>query len=64
MAFGIFAAVSPASAAKIWGSQKLAKLAPKDLPLFLRLYRVFGILLFLAGVLIAIERLAFSNYHR
>jgi hypothetical protein len=64
MALGGFVAASPHRAAKIWGSQRLARLAPERRALFVRWYRAFGILLYLAGVLHAVDSIVFSNYHR
>ena len=63
MALGAFVAASPHRAAKIWGSQRLANLAPERRTSFVRGYRVFGILLCLTGVLLAIDSIVFSNYH-
>jgi hypothetical protein len=63
MALGAFVAGSPNRAAKIWGSQRLANLAPERKALFIRWYRAFGILLYLTGVLLAVESILFSNYH-
>jgi len=62
-ALGVFVAASPHRAAKIWGSQRLANLAPERRASFVRRYRVFGILLCLAGVLVAADSIMFSNYH-
>ena len=62
MALGIYIAASPHQAAKIWGSQRLANLAPERRASFVRGYRVFGIFLFLTGVLLAIETIVFSSY--
>jgi hypothetical protein len=62
MALGAFVAGSPHRAAKIWGSQRLANLIPERRPSFIRLFRAFGILLCLAGVLLAIDSILFSNY--
>ena len=64
MALGIFITASPHRAAKIWGSQRLANLAPERRALFIRWYRAFGILLCLAGVLVALDSVVFSSYHR
>jgi hypothetical protein len=62
IALGAFVAVSPARAAKIWGSERLGETASQDrVPLF-RWYRVFGLLLCLAGILVVIEGLVFSEY--
>lgn len=55
IALGAFAAASPARAAEIWGSKRLEKLPPQQQVAFLRLYRVFGFLLCLAGLLVAID---------
>ncbi len=63
MALGIFVAASPHRAAEIWGSQRLANLAPERRTSFLRWYRAFGILLWLAGVLLAVDSIVYSNYH-
>ena len=63
MALGAFVAASPLRAAKIWGSQRLANLAPERRASFVRWYRAFGIFLFLAGVLVAVDGIVFSNYH-
>lgn len=63
MALGILVAASPDRAAQIWGSQRLHKLAPERRASFVRWYRVFGILLCLGGVLIAVDSVVFANYH-
>jgi len=63
LALGTFIAVSPDRAVKIWGSQRLAKVSPERKALFIRWYRAFGILLCLAGVLVAVDSIVFSNYH-
>jgi hypothetical protein len=55
VALGTFTAAPPHRAAKIWGSQRLANLAPERRASFVLYYRVFGILLCLAGVLLAAE---------
>jgi len=61
---GAFIVASPAQAARIWGSEKLEKLAPAKKTALLRWYRVFGILLCLGGILSVVDGLGFSNYHR
>jgi hypothetical protein len=61
MALGTFVAASPRRAAKIWGSQRLAKLAPERRDSFVRLCRAFGILLCLAGLLLGADSIVFSN---
>lgn len=63
MALGTFVAASPHRAAKIWGSQRLANLAPERRASFVRWYRAFGIFLCLAGALLAVDGIVFSNYH-
>jgi hypothetical protein len=52
---------SPRRAARIWGPQRLANLASERRASFVRWYRIFGIVLCLTGVLLAIDSLAFSN---
>lgn len=63
VALGAFSAISPGRAAEIWGAQRLERLAPERRPMFVRWYRAFGVLLWLAGVLFAVESLAFSVQH-
>jgi hypothetical protein len=53
-AFGIFAAVSPAQATKLWGWKHMNQLDPRDRMLYLRWYRAFGITLGLSGMLLAL----------
>ena len=61
MALGVFVATSPAQAAQIWASERLARLAPQRRPSFLRLFRAFGIILCLGGALVAIDSIGWSN---
>lgn len=63
MTLGTFVATSPHRAAKIWGSQRLHNLAPQRRAAFISWYRVFGMLLFLAGLLCVVDSIVFSNYH-
>jgi hypothetical protein len=63
MGLGVFTAASPQRAAEIWGSQRLHSLAPDRQPSFVRWFRLFGILLFLGGVLFALDSIVFSKYH-
>jgi membrane protein YqaA with SNARE-associated domain len=63
VALGAFVAASPDRAAKIWGSQRLDNLAPERRPSFMRWYRVFGILLCVAGVLLAVDSIVLPNHH-
>jgi hypothetical protein len=58
-ALGIFVTISPARAAKIFASGRLEKLPPRDRVLFLRLYRAFGIILCLSGLLFALDWLGY-----
>jgi hypothetical protein len=62
IALGASIAASPRQAAKIWGSQRLAKLAPEHRAWFVDWYRAFGILLCLTGVLLAVDSIVFSNH--
>jgi len=64
MALGAFIAASPHRAAKIWGSQRFHKLDPEGRASFARCYRVFGILLCLAGLLFVVDSIVFSKYHQ
>ena len=54
LSFGIFAAILPAQATKLWGWKQMNQLGPRDRMLYLRWYRAFGICLGLSGVLLAI----------
>lgn len=63
IALGTFIAASPDRAIKIWGSQRLANLAPERRVSFVLWYRAFGILVFLAGLLFAVDSIVFSNHH-
>ncbi len=64
MAFGVFAAVSPVRAAKVWASGRLDRLVPEHKTRFLLCYRLFGVSLFLGGLLFAVDSILFSNLHR
>jgi hypothetical protein len=64
MTFGTVAVVSPTRAAKIWGTRRLDGLTAKRHALFLRWYRVFGVVLFLGGALFALDSMGFWNYRR
>ena len=61
LAMGLFIATSPAQAARLWGSERLDKLAPEGKVWFLRAYRALGVMLSLAGVLFALDSLPFSR---
>jgi hypothetical protein len=54
---GLLLPASPHRAAKIWGSQRLVNLAPERRATLVRWYRVYGILLCLAGTLFALDSL-------
>ena len=57
LALGIFATISPSQAAKIWGWKNLDRLAPHARTSYLRCYRTSGVLLCLAGILLAAEKI-------
>jgi hypothetical protein len=61
---GAFITASPARAVKIWGSDKLARLTPAQSIVFVRWFRVLGVLICVAGILFAIDSIGFANYHR
>ena len=61
MALGIFVLVSPAHAAKVWGSEKFHKLNPDQRVSLLRCWRALGFLLCLEAVLIAADCAAFGR---
>jgi len=61
LALGVFVTLSPEKAARIWGWKQFDKLAPAVRKLYLRCYRAFGILLWTAGVLFAMESIWFPN---
>jgi hypothetical protein len=62
MALGVFVVASPERAASIWGWRQLDKLAPEQRSVYLRLYRAFGIILCLAGLLVALDHIAFASF--
>jgi hypothetical protein len=64
MALGAFAVISPRRAATIWGSNRLDKLAPARKASFVTWFRIFGIFLFLSGMLVAVDGILFPSYHR
>jgi hypothetical protein len=55
LAAGIFAAFAPAQAAKIWGWKNLNELGPAARRWYFRVYRAWGVLLCLAGILLKAE---------
>jgi hypothetical protein len=57
LAIGIFVAVSPVRAARIWGWKHLSRLAPHARDLYFLLYRALDVLLSVAGVLIVLDRI-------
>jgi hypothetical protein len=59
MAFGTFVVVSPVRASNIWAAGRLDKLEPPRRTRFLRWYRVFGVVLFLGGLLSSVDSVAF-----
>lgn len=64
IALGAFVMTSPDKAAKFWGSERFDRLAAERRASFISWYRIFGIFLFLGGVLFAIDSILPSNYHR
>ena len=60
---GVFLSASPARAARIWGSEKLQRLTPAQEIVFVRWFRVLGVLICLGGVLFAIDSIGFARYH-
>lgn len=62
IALGAFVALSPARAARIWGSEMLDKLTASQKIWLLRSWRAFGVLLCLGGILFAVDSIGFSNY--
>lgn len=61
MAFGAFAAVLPRRAAEIWASERLRNMPLERQALFVRWWRIFGIVLFATGVIFAHSK-AFSRH--
>lgn len=61
LALGLFSATSPLQAAQLWGSERLKSLTPGRKTWFLRGYRALGVMLSLAGVLMAIDSIPFKR---
>jgi hypothetical protein len=55
MALGVFIASSPVQAATIWGGKRFEELIPERRQVQLRWWRVLGIALGLAGILVAMD---------
>ena len=55
MALGVFVTAWPQRAAEIWGSQRLQNLTLEHRTSFIGWYRTFRILLFVSGVLFALD---------
>lgn len=51
--FGIFVAISPDQAARVWGRKNLDQFGPAARAWYFRVYRGWGVLLCLAGILLA-----------
>ncbi len=64
VALGAFVWTSPAQAARIWGPERFDSLTPVQRTRIIRWFRVLGILLWLAGLLFAVDSLWYSHYHR
>jgi hypothetical protein len=61
VALGISVAVSPELWAKIWGGWQLDKMPQSRKTFYLRCYRTSGVLLCLAGILLAAETIWAAN---
>jgi hypothetical protein len=57
--FGVYIAISPAMAAKIWGWERLDTLAPNHKKGYLRGFRLMGVVIALGGVLNAVDDIWF-----
>lgn len=55
-AAGLFVMIAPARAAKVWGWKNLDKLGPAARRWYFRVYRAWGVLLCLAGILLEAGR--------
>ena len=55
MVFGAFVVVWPVRAAKIWAAGRLDTLKPSQRAVFLGWYRIFGVILFLGGLLSSVD---------
>ena len=56
LALGVFVTVSPTQAARVWGWKDLDHLGPVARSWYLRIYRAWGVILCLAGILRAAEK--------
>jgi hypothetical protein len=56
VAAGIFVVVAPAQAAKAWGWKELDQLGPAARKCYFRVYRAWGVMLCLAGILLEAGR--------
>jgi hypothetical protein len=59
VAIGSLILAAPDRAAGIWASQRLANATPKQRAVLVGWYRVLGICLFFAGVLLAVDSLGY-----
>jgi hypothetical protein len=57
MLFGAFVVVSPVRAAKLWAAGRLDRLEPAQRTVFLGWYRIFGVILFLGGLLSSVDNI-------
>ncbi len=64
VALGAFAGMSPVRAARIWGSERFDSLDPAERARFICWFRIFGILLLLAGLFFALDSIWQVNYER
>ena len=63
LTFGLLAAAAPSRAALLWSGDRMRDLPPGRRVVFLRWYRVFGLMLLLAGVLLAADKLTAPRSH-
>lgn len=56
VALGIAVTAEPERAARVWGWKDLDRLTPSSRCWYLRTYRIFGVLLSIAGIMVAVER--------
>jgi hypothetical protein len=59
---GMFCAVFPENAARIWSAERLRDLPSSNRSVFLWSYRTFGIIFAVAGTLFGLKALGFSNW--
>jgi len=60
MALGACIVASPVRAARVWGWKRLNELTPARRALYLRAFRVMGLMIGLTGILFAIDTIWFQ----